>query len=257
MTDWLRLEVLDHVACVELRRPPVNALSSAMILELGRMVEDLGARPDVRAIVLYGAEQRFCAGFDVGELLASDPAAAVARNSPLIEVLQAVDDCSVPVIAAIERYALGGGCELAMACDVRVAASDASIGLPEINLGGLPGLGGMQRLSRLVGSGKAKQLVLTGSPITGAEAHRVGLVDEVSSPGEAVRTARGIAERMASRAPLSVRAGKRALNLGRDLPLAAAIEMDLRFVADVATTEDRAECLRAFADKREARVVGR
>jgi enoyl-CoA hydratase/carnithine racemase len=258
MNSGLDVEHLEgHVASVQIRRPPVNALSSMLLIELGALLEDLLSAGDARVVILSGHNDRFCAGFDIKELLASDPRGAVARNSPLIAVLQQVDDYPLPVVAAIERYALGGGCELAMACDVRVAARDAMFGLPEINLGGLPGLGGMQRMARLVSPGKAKQLVLTGSPITGDEAWRIGLVDEVTEPGGALEKAYDLAKVIASRAPLSVRAGKRALNGGRALPVAAAISMDLETIGAISVTEDRAECLRAFVDKRAPRILGR
>ncbi|GAW47870.1 MULTISPECIES: enoyl-CoA hydratase/isomerase family protein [unclassified Nocardioides] len=258
MNSGLEVEHLEgHVASIQVRRPPVNALSSTLIIELGALLDDLLTAGDARVVILSGHGGRFCAGFDINELLASDPRGAIARNSPLIAVLQQVEDYPLPVIAAIERYALGGGCELAMACDVRVSASDALIGLPEINLGGLPGLGGMQRMARLVSPGKAKQLVLTGSSITGEEAWRIGLVDEVTEPGGALGKAYELAKVIASRAPLSVRAGKRAINAGRTLPTAAAIALDLEAIGAISVTEDRAESLRAFVDKRAPTIVGR
>jgi enoyl-CoA hydratase/carnithine racemase len=254
---YLGVELCDGIATVELRRPPVNALSSEMILSLAQVISVLAAREEVRVAIIHGAAGRFCAGFDIKELLASAPESAVDRNTPLVAALAEIERCPVPVIAAIERYALGGGLELAMACDLRIGSSDAILGLPEINLGGLPGLGGMQRLSRLVGIGNAKLMVLTGEPITGDSAYRIGLIDEACAPGEALAAASRVARRIASRPPVSVRAGKLALNLGRELPLALAVQQDMRFIAEVAVTADRAECLAAFVEKREPNIIGR
>jgi enoyl-CoA hydratase/carnithine racemase len=175
----------------------------------------------------------------------------------LLAIYDSIEQGPLPVIAAIEGYALGGACELAMACDIRVAAEDATFGLPEIRLGGVPGIAGMQRLQRLVGLGKAKRVVLTGEPMSAIEAHRVGLVDELAPAGSALSVALEIAHVIASRPPLSVTAAKRALNLGRDLPLERAQQLDMRFVGEVAMTEDRAESLLAFVEKRDAEITGR
>jgi enoyl-CoA hydratase/carnithine racemase len=207
--------------------------------------------------VLTGGAKLFSAGFDIKELLAAQPGDAVPRNTRLMAVYNAIETGPLPVIAAINGYALGGACELAMACDIRIAAADAKLGLPEIKLGGVPGIGGMARLVRLVGLGKAKQIVLSGEQITASEAHRVGLVDELAPAGGAVAVAIDLARTIASRAPLSVRSAKRALNSGRDLSLAKAQGVDLQAVGEVAVTEDRAECLRAFVEKRPPDIVGR
>jgi enoyl-CoA hydratase len=247
----------DHVATVLLDRPPVNALTTELVAGLGEVFAALQADDQVRVVVIAGSGKAFSAGFDIKELLAAQPSDAVPRNTRLLQVFGAIEQGPLPVIAAIEGYALGGGCELALACDVRVAARDARLALPEIKLGGLPGIGGMQRLQRLIGQGKAKQLVLTGEQVSAVEAYRIGLIDELAEPGHALQVASDIAATIAARAPVSVRAGKRAINLGSDLPLAQALELDLRFIAEVAATEDRAECLRAYVEKREPKVIGR
>lgn len=246
-----------HVATVTLNRPPVNAISCRLRDELGAVFAQLDADKEVYVIVLTGGERMFSAGVDVRELAAAPPSDAVPRNERYQQVFLSIEQARAPVIAAINGYALGGGCELAMACDIRVAAEDAFLGLPEINLGGVPGIGGPQRLARLVGLGKAKQLVFTGDRIDAVEAHRIGLVDELAPPGQAIPAARALAERIAQKPPLSVQAAKQALNLGRDLPLERAMALDLRFVGQVAATEDRAESLRAFLEKRSPRLIGR
>jgi enoyl-CoA hydratase len=247
----------DHVAVLTLHRPPVNALSRAVFTELEATMEALNAGGEARAVVITGGAKVFSAGVDIRELRAAPPSDAIPRNTWFQRVFNSIERGRLPVVAAVNGYALGGGCELVMACDIRVAAEDAFFAVPEINLGGLPGIGGMQRLQRLVGPGKAKQMVLTGERVTAVEAHRVGLVDELAPPGEAIARARVIAASIASKPPLSVQAGKKSLNLGADLPLERAQELDLRFCGEIAGTEDRAESLKAFLEKRPARLVGR
>lgn len=257
MAEFFTTKVDGHVAIVTLDRSPVNAISSAVMGELSRTFEELQSQDDIRSVVLTGGERVFSAGVDIKELRAAPPAAAVPRNAYFQSVYLAIERGRLPVVAAVNGYALGGGCELMMACDIRVAAQDAFFAVPEINLGGLPGIGGMQRLLRLVGSGKAKQMVLTGDRIDATEAHRIGLVDELAADGGAEEVALKLARRIAERPPLSAQAGKQALNLGADLPFERAQEMDLRFVGAVAGTEDRAESLRAFLEKRPPSLVGR
>ena len=253
----LTVSVENHVAMVTLDRPPVNALSDATIAELDTVFTALEAHEQVRVVVLTGGPRIFSAGVDIRELRAEPTDNTIPRNRRYQRIYQSIADCTYPVIAAINGYALGGGCELAMACDIRVASRDAFLGLPEINLGGIPGIGGMQRLQRLVGPSKAKQFVLTGDRVQAVEAHRIGLLDELAPDGQAIDAARNLATRMASRPPLSVQAGKKALNLGRELSLADALEVDLRMCGEVAGTRDRAECLAAFLEKREPRITGR
>lgn len=253
----LTVSVDNHVATVTLDRPPVNALSDRTMAELDATFRDLEARDDVRAVILTGGPRIFSAGVDIRELRAEPRENTIPRNRRYQRIYQSVDDCPYPVIAAINGYALGGGCELVMACDIRVASRDAFLGLPEINLGGIPGIGGMQRLQRIVGPSKAKQFVLTGDRIQATEAYRIGLIDELAPDGQAIDVARDLAARIASRPPLSVQAGKKALNQGRELPLADALEVDLRLCGEIAGTQDRAECLAAFLEKREPRIVGR
>ena len=257
MSDFFAVTVEDFVARVVLDRPPVNAISRDVIRELDETFSGLQLRDDVRAVVLAGGGRSFSAGVDIRELRAAPPADAIPRNAWFQQVFLDIEQGRLPVVAAVEGYALGGGCELMMACDIRVAAEDAFLALPEINLGGLPGIGGMQRLQRLVGMGKAKQMVLTGDRISAREAHRVGLVDELAPAGEAASVAMAIAGRIAARPPVSVQAGKKAINLGAGLPFERAQEIDLRFCGEIAGTEDRAESLLAFLEKRRPRLVGR
>ena len=251
------VSVDEFLAVVTLDRPPVNALDDATMEEFRELFTGLHNRADIRAVVITGGPRIFSAGVDIRGLHAESPTNTVPRNARYQEIFQLIDDCKVPVVAALNGYALGGGGELAMACDIRVASEGTVFGLPEITLGGLPGIGGMQRLQRLVGAGKAKQLVLTGDRIEAAEAHRIGLIDEMAPEGTAIEVASELARRICSRPPLSVQAGKRALNLGRDLPLEAALEIDLRYCGEVSGTADRAESVLAFLEKREPKLLGR
>lgn len=254
--DLITLIIEDHIATVTLNRPPVNALNRALREELADTFSELAGLPDVRVVILTGSARAFSAGVDIHELAAAPPREAIPRNQRFQEILDQVAAARPPVIAAINGYALGGGLELALACDLRVAAADAWLGQPEIILGGVPGGGGPQRLARLIGTSKAKLLILTGDRIPAAEAYRIGLIDEVAPAGQAVERAAELARRIASRPPLSVFAAKQAINLGIQLPLEAALALDLRFVGEVAGTEDRQEGLRAFLEKRAPRITG-
>lgn len=254
-TPAISYRVDDHVAVVTLDRPPVNALSYALREEIGNVFRELDGRRDVRAVVLTG-RRVFSAGVDIHELLADTPAGAVPRALRFYAAFGAVEQCRHPVVAAINGYALGGGCELAMHCDIRVAAADAFFGLPEIKLGGVPGIGGMQRIARLIGEGKAKQLVFTGSRLPAAEAYRLNLVDVLSEPGEAFEAALEVATAIAASPQLAVQAAKKAINAGRGLTVEVAQQVDLTYINAVADTKDRAECLAAFVEHRDAHLTG-
>lgn len=253
----LTLSVENFVARITLDRPPVNALSDATFDEIDAVFAELELRDDVRVVVFTGGPRIFSAGVDIRELRAEPPSNTIPRNRRYQATLHAIDTCTYPVIAAINGYALGGGCELALACDIRVASHGAYLALPEITLGGIPGIGGMQRALRLIGLSKAKQMVLTGDHVEAEEAYRIGLVDEITPDGGALKFALELAGRISSRPPLSVQAGKQALNFGRELSMRDALEVDLRLCGEIADTEDRAESLRAFLEKRAPKLTGR
>lgn len=254
-TAAISVKIEDHVAVVTLSRPPVNAISYALREQIGDVFRELDGRRDVRAVVLTGGRV-FSAGVDIHELVADTPAGAVPRALRFYAAFSAVEQCRHPVIAAINGYALGGGCELAMHCDIRVAAADAFFGLPEIKLGGVPGIGGMQRIARLIGEGKAKQLVFTGSRLSAAEAYRLNLVDVLSEPGQAYDASVEIAAAIAASPQLAVQAAKKAINAGRGLTVEVAQQVDLTYINAVADTKDRAECLSAFVEHRDAQLAG-
>jgi enoyl-CoA hydratase len=255
--EYMKLELDGNVAIVTMNRAPVNALSYQLRDELESVFDNLEHEQDVWVVILRGTERLFSVGVDIKQLSKAPPHDAIPRNQRYQRVYDKIEQFRAPVIAAINGYALGGGLELAMACDIRVAEEDAEVGLPEIILGGIPGIGGPQRLSRLVGVGKAKQLILSGDRIKATEAHRIGLIDELAPTGKVMDVALPLAKRIASRPPLSVQAAKQAIHAGRDLPLERALELDLRYVGQVAGTADRMESLQAFLEKRPPNVTGR
>jgi enoyl-CoA hydratase len=246
-------------AVITLNRPKVlNALNVALLAELSDAFTKLDADDAVRAIVLTGSGERaFAAGADIGELNALPNAvdgAALARNGQALTL--AIEGFRTPVIAAVNGFALGGGCELALACDIRIASENAKFGQPEVNLGLLPGYGGTQRTARLLGRGMAMYLCLTGEPIDAREAHRVGLVERVVPAAELMSEAKRIAELIASRAPLAVAAAKRAIDRGIALDMRAGLELEALHFGTLIGTHDFAEGTKAFLEKRGANFTG-
>ncbi len=247
------------VAVVTLNRPKVlNALNAAMIGELRELFAAFELDDAVRAVVLTGAGDRaFAAGADIGELNAlPSPVAAVrlARRGQAL-TLQ-IERLSKPVIAAVNGFALGGGCELAMGCDIRIASENAKFGQPEVNLGLLPGYGGTQRTAKLLGRGMAMYLCLSGEPIDAREAHRAGLVERVVPHAELLAEAKRVAGVIAAKAPLAIAAAKRAVDDGLALPLAAGLEIEALHFATLVGTADFAEGTKAFLEKRKAVFTG-
>jgi enoyl-CoA hydratase len=241
------------IATLTLNRPSVlNALNILMIRELKEAIAELDADRSVRAIVLTGAGDRsFAAGADIGELSALDgpvAGAAMARSGQALTL--ALENARTPTIAAINGFALGGGCELALACDIRIASEKAKFGQPEVNLGILPGYGGTQRTARLLGRGMAMYLCLSGELIDAPEALRIGLVEKVVAPAELLGEARRIATVIASRAPLAVAAAKRAIDDAISLDLEPALEIEALHFGTLIGTKDFAEGTRAFLEKR-------
>ena len=256
--EHLLLERSGAVAVVTVNRPKVlNALNAATVVELRRTVDDLAADDGVRAVVLTGAGDRaFIAGADIAELATLEPVSAQALARRGHALCNALEGMGKPVIAAVNGYALGGGCEIAMACTVRLAAETARIGQPEIGLGLLPGYGGTQRLPRLVGAGRALELMLTGDPITAAEAWRIGLVNRVVAPGDLATEARALAERLASQAPVAVRAILDAVREGMQTSLVGGCEHEAALFGVTAATDDWREGTRAFLEKRRPTFKG-
>lgn len=257
--DTLLLERDGAVATVTINRPKVlNALNSQTIDELWRAMLDLKRDEAVRAIVLTGAgDKSFVAGADINELAVQTPTGGREHALTGQHVFDVIENLGKPVIAAINGYALGGGCELAMACTLRIAADSARLGQPEINLGLLPGYAGTQRLTRLVGKGRAMEMMLTGAPVPAEEAHRIGLVNRVVPAAELMTEARKLAAQLAAGAPIAIRYIINAVNKGLEMAFAEACQYEATLFGLVASTEDMREGTKAFLEKRKAEFKGR
>ena len=256
--EFLTIAVADRIATLTVNRPDkLNALGDAVIEELGRAIDELRARDDVGGIVLTGAGRAFVAGADIAELASKSALEAQALAAKGQAVFRRFETSPKPVVAAVNGFALGGGCELAMACHVRVAAEGAKFGQPEVRLGICPGYGGTQRLPRLVGKGRALQLLLTGDMIGAAEAHRIGLVNEVVPDGQAVAAATAMLQRMLANGPLALALTIEAVDRGLDAALDAGLVLEASHFGVLAATADMAEGTRAFIEKRAPRFAGR
>jgi E-phenylitaconyl-CoA hydratase len=254
------LEVKDFVATVTLDRPEaLNAIDPESARELVAAWAEISRNPDIRVALLTGAGERaFCTGADLKKTMPPQESFAELHfGSRPGGASVATLYTDKPVIAAINGYALGGGLELAMLCDIRIASSTAMFGLPEVCIGSIPGGGGTQRLVRAVGQSDAMLMLLTGDRIDAAEALRIGLVSRVVAPGELLATARTLANKIASNAPLAVTAVKRLATLGRELPLAAGLDMEQQTFGILRNTEDRIEGRKSFGEKRRPVFRGR
>jgi enoyl-CoA hydratase len=256
--DNLLFEVSDSIARVTLNRPRVmNALNRALFDDLERVFLEISADVSVRAVILTGSgEKAFAAGADITEVAEANAILGQAIAARGQAVFDLIENCGKPVIAAINGFALGGGCELAMACTFRIVSDSARLGQPEVKLGLVPGYGGSQRLPRLVGKGAALKLLLTGDMIKADEALRIGLVDEVVPAVQLLDRAETLARAIAANSALAVRGCIELVNAGYDLPLAAALEMEAARFGLACATEDKAEGTRAFLEKRAAVWVG-
>jgi enoyl-CoA hydratase len=245
------------VALVTLNRPEVlNALSFDLLDELATVLERLDADTDCRAIVLTGSGSRaFAAGADIRELARQTPVTLLRENR--FAVWDRIGAIRTPLIAAVRGFALGGGCELAMSCDMIIAADDASFGQPEINLGVMPGAGGTQRMTRAIGKARAMDLILTGRTIGAVEAERMGLVSRIVAPDETLDTAIELASRIAGQAPVAVLAAKEAIKQAEQLPLSAGLQHERRAFYLLFASDDQGEGMAAFVEKRPPQWKGR
>jgi enoyl-CoA hydratase len=246
-----------HVALVTLdRSAQLNALSFAMLRQLAAALEALDSEPACRCIVLTGAGERaFAAGADINELAGQTPASLAAGDD--FAAWERIGRIRTPIIAAVRGHALGGGCELAMACDMIVAGDDAQFGQPEIKIGVMPGAGGTQRLTRALGKAKAMELILTGRPMTAAEADAMGLVTAVVPAEATLDAALELAARIAAMPPLAVRAAKETVQHAFELSLTAGLELERRNFFMLFGSEDQREGMAAFAEKRPPKWSGR
>jgi enoyl-CoA hydratase len=251
----LLLKCRDGIAELTINRPAVrNALNTATLSEIGQAFRAFVADPAVRTVILTGAGERaFAAGGDISAVVGFTPLQARDFARFAQEVLDTVEQCSKPVIAAVKGFAVGGGCELAMACDLRLAAVTARFGLPEVNLGILAGWAGTQRLARLIGRGRALELLLSGDLIAADEAWRIGLVNRVVAPAELLPAARSLARTLAAKPATAVRLAKAAVQNGLELDTARAGAREAELFALGFTSPDQQEGMRAFLEKRPPR----
>ena len=253
------LERQGTISRITLNRPEaLNSINKAVRTALPLALATADADPDTRVIVLRGAGDRaFCSGADIKEFVAVPRPFAYREARTQSDWVRALDRVRKPVIAAVHGYCLGGGLEIALACDIRIATSDACFGLPEVGLGTLPGAGGTQRLSRIVGLGHALAVILSGERIDANEAYRIGLVSKLVAPGELENVVTALATTISSRAPLAVIAAKEAVRDGAELNLEAGLRLELDLLSLLLTTEDRPEAGAAFREKRKPVFKGR
>jgi enoyl-CoA hydratase len=257
--DTLVLERDGAIATIAINRPKVlNALNSQTIDELRRAVLDLQQDAAIRVVILTGAgEKSFVAGADINELAVQTPTGGREHALKGQHVFDLIENLGKPVIAAVNGYALGGGCELAMACTLRIAADTAKLGQPEISLGLMPGYAGTQRLPRLVGKGRAMEMMLTGAPVDAEEALRIGLVTRVVPAADLLMETKKLAAQLAAGAPVAMRYIINAVNKGMEMPFAEACQYEAALFGLVSSTDDMREGTKAFLEKRKATFTGR
>ncbi len=246
--ELVHLEVADGVGTIRLDRPPMNALSRQVQEEIRSAALEATERADVRAVVVYGGPKVFAAGADVKEMAGWSYQQMVDNSVGLGSSFTSVAAIPKPTIAAITGYALGGGCELALCCDLRVAGDNAKLGQPEILLGIIPGAGGTQRLTRLIGPSRAKDLIFTGRFVDAEEALRIGLVDKVVAPDDVYAEALALAAKLAAGAPYALRAAKEAIDRGLEVDLATGLEIERLQFTGLFATEDRSIGMASFIE---------
>ena len=255
----IQFEKKNTIGYVTVNRPKaLNALNMATMVELGTAFADIQSDPAIRGAILTGAgEKAFVAGADINELAQQDAVTGKAFALRGQSVLSLIENLGKPVIACVNGFALGGGCELALACTLRLASENAKLGQPEVKLGIIPGYGGSQRLPRLVGKGMAMQLVLTGEMISAQEALRIGLVNEVVAPADLIARAEAILGKIAANAPLAVQYTMEAVNRGMEMPLAEGLFLEATLFGVACGTADKKEGTAAFLEKRAAQFQGK
>jgi enoyl-CoA hydratase/carnithine racemase len=247
--EFVRLEVEDGVGTIRLDRPKMNALNAQMQEEIRAAAAEATDRDDVRAVVVYGGEKVFAAGADIKEMNDMSYTDMVKRSGALTSAFTSVTKIPKPVVAAVTGYALGGGCELSMCADIRIAAEDATFGQPEILLGIIPGAGGTQRLSRLVGPAKAKDIIFSGRFVKADEALAIGLVDRVVPSGSVYDEALAWARQFTGAAAYALRAAKESIDRGLEVDLQTGLEIERQQFAALFATEDRTIGMQSFVEK--------
>jgi enoyl-CoA hydratase/carnithine racemase len=254
--EFVRLETIDGIGTIRLDRPPMNPLNTQVQEELRESARAAAADPAVRAVIVYGGEKVFAAGADITEFSSTTYQQMSVRAAALSGAFDEVARIPKPVVAAVTGYALGGGCELALACDWRVVAEDAKLGQPEIRLGLIPGAGGTQRLARLVGPARAKDLIFSGRMVDAEEALRIGLADRVAPAADVYATAVELVRPYTSGPALALRAAKLAIDGGLGMDLASGLAWESQLFAGLFATDDRIEGTTAFVEKRKPKFTG-
>ncbi|HPW68272.1 MAG: enoyl-CoA hydratase-related protein [Desulfomonilia bacterium] len=256
--ETIILEKKNHIGYLVLNRPEVlNAISQKLIAELTDALARVNEDEEIKVLIITGAGKGFQAGADIRELNNLKPIDFLRWDNGLVRMTAAIEKLRQPVIAAINGVAMGGGLELALSCQIRVADEDAKLGLPEVKLGIIPGAGGTQRLPLLVGKGRAHEMMLTGDPIDAEEAYRIGLVNRVVPKGQAVAAAEEMAGRIMANAPIAVELCKDAVEIGMDLPMEHGLQYAQKNCLACFSTEDMKEGITAFAEKRKADFKGK
>ena len=256
--ETIVVEIEEGIAILTLNRPAVlNALNDQVFNELAEAASTLAADPSVRVVIITGGEKVFAAGADIGQMASATAVDVTTSDKPSHRAFYLIENMPKPVIAAIAGYALGGGCELTLVADVRIAADNAQFGLPEIKLGILPGAGGTQRLPRLIGAGRAKELIFSGDFIKAEEALRIGLVNKVVPADQLFNEAKKMAKRFADRGAVALRMAKSSVNEGLRMDLEAGLQYEHKCFSLLFATEDQKEGMKAFLEKRPAKFLGR
>lgn len=255
--NYVTCVIEENIAVVTIDKPPVNALDPKVTHELKSIFDMLSADDVVKAAVLTAKGKAFVAGAEIKSFPALNRRTGEAFALEVTEMHRKIEEFDWPVIAAVNGFTLGGGCELAMACDIRIASSRAKFGLPEVTLGVIPGAGGTQRLPRLIPIGKAKMMVFTGEPIDAGEAERIGLVDQVVEPGQEVEEAKNLARKIVKNGPVAIRFAKKAINRGVHMSLYDALMMEAALFGELFETDDTAEGVNAFFEKRKPVFTGK
>ncbi|MCM3766246.1 enoyl-CoA hydratase/isomerase family protein [Neobacillus niacini] len=257
-TLFVKFKVENRTAVITIENPPVNALSAQIMEELDQTLDVVRENSDVQTVIITGAgDKAFVAGADIKQFIDITPDVGYDLVKTGHQIFNKIENFEVPVIAAIEGYALGAGCELAMACDIRIAGEKALFGQPEVNLGIIPGYGGTQRLPRLVGAGKAKELIFTGDNIDASEAYRIGLVDILAPAGEALSRAHILSAKIQKKGLLAIKAAKKSITKGMDLPMEEALELEAVQFKSLCSTDDQKEGARAFLAKEKPQFQGK
>ena len=256
MGEFVRLETNDGIGTIRLDRPPMNPLNTQIQDELRAVAQAAAGAAEIRAVIVYGGPKVFAAGADITEFTSMTYQQMSVRATELSAAFDAVARIEKPVVAAITGYALGGGCELALACDWRVVADDAKLGQPEIKLGLIPGAGGTQRLARLIGPAKAKDLVFSGRMVDAEEALRIGLADRVVPAADVYETAVELVRAYTKGPALALRAAKVAIDGGLGMDLTSGLAWESQLFAGLFATDDRVEGTTAFVQKRKPKFTG-